>query len=40
MYQRLEDVACIVNFIGSVIFNFIKLEKVGAIHKLKISFCA
>lgn len=27
MCQRLEDVACIGNFIGSVILNFIKLGK-------------
>lgn len=36
MYQRLDDVACIGNVIGSVILNFIKVEKVRPIHKLNI----
>lgn len=33
MYQRLDDVACIGNLLGSVMLNFIKVRP---IHELKI----
>lgn len=36
MYQRLDDIACIGNVIGSIILDFIKVEKVRPVHELKI----